>query len=109
MARTTYLTARDMLAGADTDLQGIVYGSLLKLANDILNESPATAGHIVRRKWAERARRDPTFAMKPALVLCAFNTGIRTKYANDPATLTDAEVEAVLVAGLWSLIAESLG
>lgn len=108
MARTTYITARDMLAGADTDLQAIVYGALIKLANDIVNEAPTTNGHPVRRRWAERVRRDPTFAMKPALIACAFNAGIRTKYASDPATLTDAEVETVLSAALWQLIAEAL-
>lgn len=106
---TTYTTARDMINGADTQLQAIAYGALVKLANDIINEAPSTAGYPVRRKWAERVRRDPSFAMKPSLVACAFNTNIRTKYSTDPTTITDAEVEAVLTASLWSLIADSLG
>lgn len=105
---TTYTTARDMVRGADTQLQAICYGALLKLANDIINEAPSTAGYPVRRRWAERVRRDPSFVMSSALVACAFNTGIRTKYAADPTTITDADVEAVLSASLWALIAESL-
>ena len=107
---TTYTVARDMVIGPDSQLKSICYGALLKLANDILNESPSTAGYIVRRKWAERVRRDPSFVMQPALVACAFNAGIRTKMTTDPtgASVTDAEVEAVLTGALWPLIAESL-
>lgn len=112
MARTVYMTARDMIAGPDTDLQAITYGALVKLANDIINEAPSTVGYPVRRKWAERARRDPSFAMSAALTLCAFSTTIRNKYTADPtgATITDADVETVLTTGnnLWTLIGESL-
>lgn len=108
MARTTYMTARDMLKGPDTDLQSIVYGTLVKLAADIIAEAPSTTGYPVRRKWAERVRRDPSFVVPHALTACAFNTGIRTKYASDPTTITDAEVETVIAANLWVLIAESL-
>lgn len=107
---TTYQSARDMVIGPDSALKSICYGAFLKLANDILGESPATSGYPVRRKWAERVRRDPTFVMQAGLVACAFNTGIRNKYIADPtgATITDAEVEAVLTAALWQIISESL-
>lgn len=110
MARTVYMTAADMLNGPDTDLQRITYGALVKLANDIILEAPSTVGYPVRRKWAERVRKDPNFAMSAALTVCAFNTTVRNKYTTDPASLVDADIEAALTAGnnLWTMIAESL-
>ncbi len=108
MARTTYMTAHDIRVGPDTDLQSIVYGALIKVANDVMNEPASTAGSPMRRKWGERVRRDPTFSIPAALTAMAFDTGIRTKYASNPATITDAEVEAVIVAKLWDLISESM-
>jgi len=105
---TTYTTARDMVIGADTQLRAQCYGALLKLANDITNEAETTVGHPVRLVWARRVRRDPAFAMQAAQTACAFNAGIRTKFAADPTTITDAEVDAVLLAAVWTMIAEAL-
>lgn len=109
MARTTYMTITEMIKGPDTDLQAIVYGVLMKLSADLIAEDPAIAGHGLRRKWAERVRRDPAFAMRPALVLCAANTALRNKYIAGTTTIVDADVEPVLSGALWQLIGESMG
>jgi hypothetical protein len=105
---TTYTTAQAMVIGADTQLRAQCYGALLKLSADIVAEAESTVGHPVRLVWARRVRRDPSFAMQAAQTACAFNSGIRNKFATDPTTITDAEVDAVLAAATWTMIAEAL-
>lgn len=82
--------------------------ALIKSAQDINNEDPATPNHTNRVSWANWANKNSATAKFSFMWAIAMNPSIQSAIAADPtgATVTDSDVQFVVNSALPEVIAD---
>lgn len=94
-------------ATTDPEFRLRVQAAIFKLAQDVLNEPPATDGHVVRRQLAEGIVRDPAPFVTRFVWLCASNGSIAASVVAEGTAITvgapDGDIEFVCASN-WNVV-----
>src|SRR4029077_9057749 len=89
-------------------LQQQIEVAVIKAAEDISNEDPATINHANRLMWASWANKNSSVAWNPFAWPVAMNPSIQASVQADPSgqSVSDSDVQFVVNANLDAVIAD---